>query len=281
VRRAVGLAAAAWLGLAACSRPEAVPPPKPLAVTVVRVAQRPVPVHGQYVGRTEAVKTVEIRARVEGYIERQVAPDGADVKSGDVLFVIDPRPFEIALRQAEANVARDVAQLGQAEAALVQRQADILQANLTRELAQAENARTQEGRYRTLLDRELIAREQYDQVRTSMAALDATVQADRAALGNTKAPLAAAAPRGERGRRNARGHRAGRAPGARLLRRGGAPRRVADARGANSSRRTPQESREPAESPRLVMNGPKGVHGMTKIAGAAHLPSSPVPATPA
>jgi multidrug resistance efflux pump len=71
------------------------------------------------------VKTVEVRARVEGFIERQVAPDGADVKAGDVLFVIDPRPFEATLRQAEANVARDTAQLRQAEAALTQREADV------------------------------------------------------------------------------------------------------------------------------------------------------------
>ncbi len=194
VHGAVGLAAAAWLGLAACGRPEAVPPPKPLAVTVVPVAQRPVPVYGQYVGLTEAVKTVELRARVEGYIERQVAPDGADVKAGDALFVIDPRPFEAALRQAQATVARDVAQLRQAEAALVQRQADVQQAeaNVMRDLAQAQNARAQEARYRTLLDRELIAREQYDQIRTNMTAMEATVQADRAAFENAKAALAAA-----------------------------------------------------------------------------------------
>jgi len=109
----------AVLALAACDRsPQVSAGPKPPSVTVVAVAQRPVPVYGQYVGQTEAVKTVEVRARVEGFIERQVVPDGADVKTGDLLFVIDPRPLEAALRQAEANVARDTAQLGQAEAAL-------------------------------------------------------------------------------------------------------------------------------------------------------------------
>jgi RND family efflux transporter MFP subunit len=163
-------------------------------VTVVAVAQRAVPVYGQYVGQTEAVKTVEVRARVEGFIERQAVPDGADVKAGDLLFVIDPRPFEVALRQAQANVARDTAQLRQTEAALVQREADVqqAQANLERDLAQLENARTQERRYRTLLQQELIAREQYDQIRTNMTALEATVQADRAAFENAKAALAAA-----------------------------------------------------------------------------------------
>ncbi|HTG09531.1 MAG TPA: efflux RND transporter periplasmic adaptor subunit [Candidatus Eisenbacteria bacterium] len=181
-------------GMAACDRsPQVSAAPKPSAVTVVAVGQRSVPVYGQYVGQTEAVKTVEVRARVEGFIERQVAPDGADVKAGDVLFVIDPRPFEATLRQAEANVARDAAQLRQAEAALTQREADVrqAQANVDRDVAQVDNAVTQEGRYRLLLQQGLIAREQYDQIRTNMAALEATVKADRAALENARAALAA------------------------------------------------------------------------------------------
>ena len=193
--RAAGLAALALLGFAACNAsPAAAPAPRPPAVTVAPVAQRAVPVYGQYVGQTEAVKTVEVRARVEGFLERQAVPDGADVKASDVLFVIDPRPSEAALRQVQANVARGTAQLGQAEAALVQREADVqqAQANLERDLAQLENARAQERRYRILLDRELIAREQYDQIRTNMTALEATVQADRAAFENTKAARAAA-----------------------------------------------------------------------------------------
>jgi RND family efflux transporter MFP subunit len=187
--------AATVLALAACGRsPEAGGPARPPAVTVVAVAPHAVPVYGRYVGQTEAVKTVEVRARVEGFIERQVVPDGATVKAGDVLFVIDPRPFQVALEQAQANVARDTAQLRQAEATLVQREADVrqAQANVDRDLAQLENWRTQEERYRTLLQQELIAREQYDQIRTSWTAMDATVKADRAALENARAALSAA-----------------------------------------------------------------------------------------
>jgi multidrug efflux pump subunit AcrA (membrane-fusion protein) len=193
-RWAVLFTAVAGIALAACSRtPEAVSAPKPPAVTVAPVAQRAVPVFGHYVGQTEAAKTVEVRARVEGYLERQAVADGAEVKAGDVLFVIDARPFEAALRQAEANVARDTAQLRQTEAALVQREADVqqAQANLERDLAQMENARTQERRYGALLEKQLIAREQYDQFRTTMVTLEATVQADRAAFENAKAALAA------------------------------------------------------------------------------------------
>jgi RND family efflux transporter MFP subunit len=183
------------LALAACSRsPDAGAAPKPPAVTVVAATSRRVPVYGDYVGQTDAVKTVEVRARVEGFIERQVVPDGADVKAGDLLFVIDPRPLEATLRQAQANVARDSAGLRQAEAALVQREAEVrqAQANIERDQAQLENARTQEARYRVLLQKELIAGEQYDQLRTNMTTMDATVQADRAALENARAALAAA-----------------------------------------------------------------------------------------
>src|SRR6185503_20031667 len=82
----------------------------------------------------------------------------------------------------------------QAEAALGQREADVrqAQANLDRDIAQLDNARTQERRYGTLVQQELVAREQYDQIRTSMTAMEATVQADRAALENARAGLTAA-----------------------------------------------------------------------------------------
>ena len=187
--------ALALLAGAACDRSHnAGATPKPPEVTVAAVAQQKVPIYGQYVGQTEAVQTVEVRARVEGFIQKQVAPDGADVKEGDVLFLMDPGPLESAARQAEANVARDRAALSQAEAALVQRQADErqAQANVERDVAQLDNWRTMEGRYKKLLDQELIAREQYDQINTSLIAAAATVQADRAAQANAQAALAAA-----------------------------------------------------------------------------------------
>ncbi len=99
------LAVAALAGLVACDRsPKVSAAPKPPAVTVVAVAQRSVPVYGQYVGQTEAVKTVEVRARVEGFLERQAAPDGATVKAGDLLFTIDPRPYQAALDAAKADL---------------------------------------------------------------------------------------------------------------------------------------------------------------------------------
>jgi multidrug efflux system membrane fusion protein len=95
-----------------------------------------------------------------------------------------------------------MAQLRQAEAALTQRQAEIQQAlaNLARDTAQLENARAQERRYRELVEKELIAREQYENFRTQMSAMEATVGADRAAVDNAKAAALAA----EAGVENAR-----------------------------------------------------------------------------
>src|SRR6266581_997610 len=124
--------------------------------------------------------SVGIKSQVNGQIMEVRFKEGQDVRKDDLLFVIDPRPFEAALRQAEA--------------ALGQRQAEVQQsqANLERDLAQLQNAKVQEGRYRDLVDRELIAREQYDQLRTNWAALEATVQADRAAVENAKAATRAA-----------------------------------------------------------------------------------------
>src|SRR5438093_875402 len=92
-----------------------------------------------------------------------------------------------ALVDAAANVP-------EAEAALGQRQAEVRQAlaNVERDAAQLANSRVQEKRYRDLVEKELIAREQYDQLRTNLAAMEATVDADRAAVENARAALQAA-----------------------------------------------------------------------------------------
>lgn len=185
------------LALAGCSdgasgkTPQA-PPPVPVAVG--EAVQKTVPIQVTAVGNVQALTTVGVKAQVNGQVVQVHFKEGQDVKRGDLLFTIDPRPLEAALRQAEATVARGTAQLRQTEAAVGQREAEVqqAQANLERDLAQQENTRAQEQRYRTLLDRELIAREQYDQIRTNMAAMQATVQADRAALENARASLAAA-----------------------------------------------------------------------------------------
>ena len=146
------------------------------------------------VGTVQAYTTVGVKSQVAGQIVRVHFAEGQEVKQGQPLFTIDPRPFEASLRQIEATLSRDRAQQRSAEAALAQRQAEVTQAlaNLERDTAQAENAKVQEQRYRLLAERELVAREQYDTVRTAMTALEATLAADRAAVENARAAARAA-----------------------------------------------------------------------------------------
>jgi multidrug efflux system membrane fusion protein len=139
-----------------------------------------VPLQITAIGNVQAYTTVAVKSQVAGEIAQVHFTEGQDVKRGDPLFTIDQRPFATALRQAEAALGQRRAEVAQAEA------------NLARDLAQRDMARVQEQRYRGLLDKELIAREQYDQVRTSFAALDAMVRADHAAVDNARAAVAAA-----------------------------------------------------------------------------------------
>lgn len=98
--------------LAACSRNEAAPAPAaPPAVTVAEVVTRQVTEFDEFTGRIEAVERVEIRPRVSGYIASVNFTEGAEVRAGDVLFVIDPRPYEAELKRAEAEHTRAVTAL--------------------------------------------------------------------------------------------------------------------------------------------------------------------------
>jgi len=171
------------LMLPACSdraggnTPPKAPPPVP--VTAAPVVQKVVPVQVTAVGNVQAYTSVGIKSRVAGQVLKVHFKEGEDVRQGDVLFTIDPAPFEAAVRQAEATVAKDNANLKQA------------QATIERDQAQLDMSRIQEKRYRELLQRELIAREQYDQLKTNFAAMEATVDADRAAVENTRAAISA------------------------------------------------------------------------------------------
>ena len=168
---------------AACSdnaagKPRVQLPPVP--VTVGDVLEKTIPVQLTAVGNAMAYTTVGIKSQINGQLVEVRFKEGQEVRKGDLLFVIDPRPFEAALRQTEA--------------ALNQRQAEVRQAQATveRDTAQLENSKVQERRYRELVSKELIAREQYDTLNTNMAAMQATVEADRAQVENAKAALQAA-----------------------------------------------------------------------------------------
>jgi multidrug efflux system membrane fusion protein len=160
------LALTAAAGLAGCRKEEAKGPPArpPVPIVVAEAQRQTVPVELRGVGNVEAVSTVEIKAQVGGTLARVHFHEGEEVRQGALLFTIDPRPFEAALRQAEALLARDQAQL--------------------------ENARQTQRRYAELLAGKFISQQEYDLVQTAAAALEATVRADRAAAETARLRLA-------------------------------------------------------------------------------------------
>jgi membrane fusion protein (multidrug efflux system) len=112
---------------AACERGAQAPAPPPLEVDVARVEAAKVPVYLEHVGTTEAVNSVEVRARVKGVLEQVQFKEGADVHEGELLFVIEQAPYRAALEQAQGDLAR-------AEATLERSQMDYARAeDLARE----------------------------------------------------------------------------------------------------------------------------------------------------
>ncbi len=180
-RRAAALAiCVSMLSLGACSRGEgeqskakAARPAVP--VTAAAVEARDVPVQIQGIGNVQPAATVSVYSLLSGQIFKVHFVEGQEVKAGELIFTIDPRPFESALQQAQAIMAQHQAAVAQAEA------------NLVRDQAQEDNARVEEERYKKLVQGGLIAREQYDQILTAHKSALATLEADRAMVSNQKA----------------------------------------------------------------------------------------------
>lgn len=191
MNRSLLLAAATFfLALAGCTSKGSQTPAQPaggrkgegggaIPVLVARAAHKDVPLEIQVIGNVEAYATITIKAQVPGQITRVSFQEGDYVKKGDLLFTIDPSPYEAALKQAEANLERDLAQLAQA------------QANLDRDIANAEYARAQAGRYERLFKEGVISREQTEQFRASANAGEQGVRADKAAIASAQAAVAA------------------------------------------------------------------------------------------
>jgi len=161
---------------AACSRTEAEPRARgnspgvgtsgqsaaiPVVTAVSEVKTMPVTLDA--VGTVEAISTVEIRAQVTGQLQEVLFSPGQSVRKGQPLFVLDPRPLEAALRQAEAVLAKDT--------------------------AQANDAAVDRQRLQDLFNRGLIARSEYETQAATAAALEATLAADRAQVDQAKLNL--------------------------------------------------------------------------------------------
>jgi multidrug efflux system membrane fusion protein len=143
-------------------------PPAPVVVSTA--VSQDVSNYMDALGKIVALQTVSIQSQVSGRIEKIHFTDGANVKRGELLFTIDPRPFEASLKQAQANLAKDVAAKKQAEA------------NLAREIAREKWGLTQVQRYSTLVEQGVVASEQYQQLRAEYDTLKANSEAARAAV---------------------------------------------------------------------------------------------------
>ena len=132
-------------------------------VTVTQVVQKAVPLEVRVIGTVEPASNVTVRAQITGELTSVQFQEGDEVKMGDVLFTIDRRPLEAALKQAEANLERDV--------------------------AQAANAASQARRYEDLANRGIATREQVDTSSANATALEATVGSNRAAVENARVQL--------------------------------------------------------------------------------------------
>jgi len=189
------------LGLAACSgdktgqaQAKAPAAREGVPVTIDTAVTKAVPVQIRAIGTAQAYASVTLKSQLDGEVSRIHFSEGQEVKKGDLLFTLDQRLLEATLRQAEANLARDTAQLEQTEAVVAQTMAAEKQAeaNLARDTAQLENALSQARRYKGLIDEGAISKELYDQVRTNADALEATIEADKAAVTSTRASIRAA-----------------------------------------------------------------------------------------
>jgi membrane fusion protein (multidrug efflux system) len=175
----LGRAARRTFALCACSlvlsgckgtAPPQAPPPQ--EVSVIDVRPGPVTVYDEFVAQTQAPDTIEIRSQVTGLLERQAFADGARVKKGDVLYVIDQRPFEAQLAQAKASLA-------QAEANLV-------------------NAKQNLARNSRLIAQKAVSQQDYDTAVAQERSSTALVEAQKALLRNVELNLEFATLRASR-----------------------------------------------------------------------------------
>jgi multidrug efflux system membrane fusion protein len=138
------------------------------------VLQKTIPQILSGIGTVQAISTISVQPQVTGKLAEVYFKEGDLVKKGELLFKIDPRPFQIALNQSRANLEKDEAALKQAEA------------NLQRDKAQEKYNLVEAERYKILLGENYTSKEQYDQMQTSALASKATVLADQAAVQTAK-----------------------------------------------------------------------------------------------
>jgi len=191
------LAVAAAAAVGGCGdRSGAAPAAAPPVVKVEPVIERDVPISLEYVGSLVGYITAQIRARVAGHLMSQYYTEGSVVKAGDLLFQVDPRPYQAALEQAEAQVLQAQSQLSQAKAQVSASQAQVEQAlaQVAQNQAQVQKAEAEQrrteldvGRYTPLAQRGSVSQQELDNAVQNNLANVASVAAARASVQNSQA----------------------------------------------------------------------------------------------
>ena len=172
--------------------------PPPLEVEVVQVEQQDVPVYSEWIGTTDGMVNADIKAQVTGYLLRQNYKEGSLVKKGELLFEIDPRPFQAALEQAHGQVAEFQGQLQQAISQVTQAEAQAAQANSQLSQAQAQVSQAQANQIKTQLDvnkyaplaaQKAVTQQDYDNADQTNVAAKAQVEAVQAGVEAARAQL--------------------------------------------------------------------------------------------
>src|SRR5262245_39200313 len=188
----LALAGIAPLVMTLRSKPKQVQPVPP-GVEVVRVIQKDVPVYREWIGTLDGMVNAEIKARVTGYLIKQVYTEGSLVKAGQPLFEIDPRPFQAALDEAKATLAQAEGRLAEANSQLLEAQAQVLR-------SETNQGRTQldVNRYTPLAKAGGVTEQDLDNAvqanlaaKAELEAAKAKVETGKAAIVSAKAAVAA------------------------------------------------------------------------------------------
>jgi membrane fusion protein, multidrug efflux system len=172
-----------------CSKStQASTPSEPPVVEVVPVEQKDVPIYSEWIGTLDGLVNADIKAQVPGYLTKKDYTEGDFVQKGQLLFEIDPRPFQASLEQAEGQLAQANGQLAQAKAQLTQTEAQLA-------VAEATQIRTQldVDRYVPLAKQQAITQQDLDNATQNNLAAKAQVQAARAQIETARAQILSAA----------------------------------------------------------------------------------------
>jgi membrane fusion protein (multidrug efflux system) len=185
--RALPVAVTAALLLAGCGEEkkatEAAAAAPAVSVVVAPVVQKTVPIYTELTARTDANDSVDIRARVKAFLEKQTYEEGKPVKAGDVLFILDKREYEAQLLQAKAQLSKAQSDLAQAqERTLV----DVAEGNLGIATAQLNKTDTDVRRLKPLAEQRAVPQQDYDNATAAQQAARSDVEARKAALNTAK-----------------------------------------------------------------------------------------------